>query len=74
MNLIDKYLGINEDSTEDAKKTLEAIIGALKKAEGKDATEMKTQADGTMEYFKKNGSFSPAQAKWIYNTSKALFK
>jgi hypothetical protein len=21
-----------------------------------------------------NGSFSPGQAKWIYNTSKALFK
>lgn len=74
-NLIDKYLGkVNEDSTEDAKKTLEAIIGSLKKAEGKDAKEMMAQAEGTMDFYKKNGSFTPDQAKWIYNTSKALFK
>jgi hypothetical protein len=78
-NLIDKYLGtgVNEDSTDDAKKTLQAIIGSLKKAgkdAGKDSQEMLTQAEGTMDYYKKNGSFSPGQAKWIYNTSKALFK
>lgn len=62
---------MNEDSTEDAKKTLSAIINALK--DDKDNDILK-QAKGTMESYKKNKGFSVEQAKWIYNTSKALFK
>jgi hypothetical protein len=32
------------------------------------------EKDSIMNYFKKEGSFSPKQADWIYKTSKALFK
>ena len=63
-----------EDSTEDAKKTLEAIIGTLKKSDGDESKDMLKMAQGMMDYYKDNKSFSPDQAKWIYNTSKALFK
>lgn len=67
---------IKENSTDDAKKSLEAIIGFLKKnkdidADGKDMLKM---GEGMMDYFDEKGSFSPGQAKWIFNTSKALFK
>lgn len=67
--------GILESSTDNAKGTLQAIIGTLKKfggdAKSKDMLKM---ANGIMDHFKKEGSFSPDQAKWIWNTSKALFK
>ena len=69
-----KYL--IETSTEEAKKTLEAIIGTLKKNENPDdkAKEMLKMANGIMDYYKKEKSFSPDQAKWIYNTSTSMFK
>lgn len=67
---------LKENATEDAKKTLTAIIGYLKKQKpGNDDTkEMLKMADGIMDYYKKEGSFSPKHAQWIYNTSKAIFK
>jgi predicted nucleic acid-binding Zn-ribbon protein len=65
---------MNESSTDDAKKTLTAIIGFLKKNQnGKDAKEMLKMANGMKDHVDKKGSFSPDQAKWIFNTSKALF-
>jgi len=65
-----------EGSTEDAKGALEAIIGSLKKNDNleKDGKEMLKMAQGIMDYYKKEKSFSPDQAKWIFNTSKSLFK
>lgn len=67
---------IKENSTDDAKKTLEAIIGFLEKAEDLDADgkDMLKMGKGMMDFFDENKSFSPGQAKWIFNTSKALFK
>jgi hypothetical protein len=77
-----KKKGLKESSTDDAKKTLTAIIGFLKKNQnGKDAKEMLKMANGMKDHVDKKGSFhvdkkgsfSPDQAKWIFNTSKALF-
>jgi hypothetical protein len=67
---------MNEDSTDDAKGTLQAIIGSLKKGDtkNKDTASMLKMANGIMDYYKKEKSFAPDQAKWIFNTSKALFK
>lgn len=64
---------LKENSTENAKKTLDAIIGTLNKSDSPDK-DMVKMANGIMDYYKKNGSFSPDQAKWIFNTSKAMFK
>ena len=70
---IDMYL--NENSTDNAKETLKAIIGTLKKREKNgDVKEMLKMANGIMDYFDKKKSFSPEQAKWIFKTSKVLFK
>lgn len=66
---------ITEGSTEDAKKTLDAILGFLKKQEkdlDDDGKEMLKMAQGFADHFAKEKSFSPAQAKWLFNTSKAL--
>jgi len=66
---------VDEGSTEDAKKSLDAILGALESGDKPDPkNEILKMARGLRDYFKKNGSFSPDQAKWIYNTSKAMFK
>lgn len=62
-----------ESSTDDAKGTLNAIIGTLEKSESDESKEMLKMAKGIMDYYNKNKSFSPDQAKWIYNTSKSLF-
>ncbi len=67
---VSKYIG--ENSTDDAKGALQAIIGTLKKGDGD--KEMLKMANGIMDYYKKEGSFAPKQAEWIANTSKALFK
>jgi hypothetical protein len=64
-------LGVNEDATEDAKKTLDAIIGATKEDEGGDIHKM---AVSMMKSYTKNKGFSKDQAQWIYKTSKMLFK
>lgn len=65
-----------ENSTDDAKKTLDAIIGFLEKQDSldDDGKEMLKMAKGMLKTFKENDSFSPKQASWIYKTSKALFK
>lgn len=64
-----------ENSTDDAEKSLKAIIGFLKDQDSldDDGKEMLKMAEGIMDFFKKNGSFSPGHASWIYKTSKALF-
>lgn len=81
--LIDEWkeASLNEGSTEDAKGTLDAIVGFInkRKSTGKGSAGDDVHAailkmgKGFQDHFKKEGSFSPAQAKWIYNTSKALF-
>jgi hypothetical protein len=53
---------------------LKAIIGTLKKSEGKDKNDMLDMANGIMDYYNKEKSFAPKQAEWIANTSKALFE
>jgi len=62
---------MTESSTEDAAKALEAILGSLKDDTKNDIYKM---GKGIMDYYKKNGSFSPDQASWIYKTSKGMFK
>ncbi len=59
-----------EGSTEKAKGTLDAIVGATKKKGG----DIYKMGVGMKKSFAKNKGFSPDQAKWIYNTSQALFK
>lgn len=65
-----------ENSTDDAKKSLDAIIGFLKDQDelDKSGKDMLKFGEGIADFFKENGSFSPKQAGWIFNTSKALFK
>lgn len=58
---------LNEDSTEDAKKTLQAIIASS-------SGDVKKMADGMMASYKKNKGFSKEQAQWIFKTSQAIFK
>ena len=72
MNFKEYY--IKESSTDKAKGTLEAIIGSLKNAKEGTSKEMLDMAKGIMDHFKKEGSFAPKQAQWIYNTSQSLFK
>ena len=75
MDILDKIdAALNEGSTEDAHGTLKAIIGTLKKSDGKDTADMLKMANGIMDYYNKEKSFAPKQAEWIFNTSKALFK
>lgn len=69
MNILD------EDDTQNALKTLKAIIGMFKDA-GKmkaDNNEIYKMAQGMMKSYEKNKGFSKDQANWIYKTSKALF-
>jgi len=61
---------MNEDATADAKKTLDAIIGATKD----DGGDVHKMAMGMKKSYEKNKGFSKDQANWIYKTSKALFK
>lgn len=62
-------------SAEAAFETLKAIIGTLRKqkldAKGKDMLKM---AQGIRDFYGKEKSFSPDQAKWIWKTSVAMFK
>ena len=63
---------LDEGSTEDAAGALKAIIGSLKK--GDKDNDMLKMANGIMDYYKKEKSFAPKHAQWIFNTSKSLFK
>jgi len=63
-----------ENSTDNAKKTLDVIIGTLEKSDSDSSKDMLKMAKGMLDYYDKEKSFSPDQAKWIYNTSKSLFK
>ena len=75
MNFSDFSTEVNEDSTEDAYNALKAIIGSLKnRGDSKEVKEMMKMANGIHDYYKKEKSFAPKQAEWIFNTSKALFK
>jgi len=67
---------VDENSTDDAAATAKAAIGQLEKREDLDAAgkEILTKLKGMMDYYKKEGSFSPAQAKAIYNISQGLKK
>ncbi len=68
--LKEQYM-LDEDSTEDAKKTVDAIAGATKKDKDGDIHKM---AQGMLKSFAKNKGFSKEQAQWIYKTSQMLFK
>lgn len=67
---------LNENSTDDANKTLDAIIGFLKKQDNPSDSgkEMLTMANGIKDFYNKEKSFAPKQAEWISSTSQALFK
>lgn len=67
--LKEQYM-LDEDSTEDALKTLKAIIGSTKDSGG----DINKMANGMMKSYKKNKGFSKDQAQWIYKTSKGIFK
>lgn len=76
-----KYL--NEDATEKAYKTLQAIISSLensiKKRKEKKSDVYKENGAYKMavdinKFYNKNKSFSKDQAQWIYKMSQALFK
>jgi hypothetical protein len=60
-----------EGATENALKSLQAILGMFKDKHDNDIYKM---GSGIMDYYKKEKSFSPDQAKWIWKTSVALFK
>jgi hypothetical protein len=62
---------LEENSTENAKKSLQAILGMFKGHEDNDIYKM---GKGIMDYYKKEGSFAPKHANWIWKTSVALFK
>lgn len=63
-----------EGSKEDALGALKAIVGFLNKQDKPDK-DMVKMAKGILDYTKKNdGSMTPDQARWVFNTSKALFK
>ena len=61
---------IDEDATANAKKTLDAIIGSTKDSGG----DVHKMAMGMKKSYEKNKGFSSDQAKWIWKTSKAMFK
>lgn len=61
---------LTEDATEDALKTLKAIIGSLKDDKKNEIYKM---AMSMKSNYEKNKGFSKDQASWIYNTSKSLF-
>lgn len=63
----------DEGSKEDALGSLKAIIGFLDKQD-KPNKSMVKMAKGIKDYTDKNdGSMSPDQARWVWQTSKALF-
>jgi hypothetical protein len=64
-------LPLEENSTENAKKSLQAILGMFK---GKHDHDIYKMGKGIMDYYKDKGSFAPGHAKWIWKTSVALFK
>lgn len=70
-----EWIRINEGSAEDAKGTLDAIVSTLSKNKDLDAKgkEMLKMGKGMQDHFKKEGSFSPDQASWIFKMSK-MFK
>ena len=71
--MIEKAIALGlfcEDATANAKGTLDAIISSTKK----DGGDINKMALGMKKSYEKNKGFSKDQAKWIYNTSKSMFK
>lgn len=71
---ITKYL--EEGSTENCLATLKANIKFYEKMEDKDdkAREVLDTMKGILDYYEKEGSFSPGQAKAVFNTSEGIKK
>jgi hypothetical protein len=71
---ITKYL--EEGSTENCLATLKANIEFYEKMEDKDdkAKEVLDTMKGILDYYEKEGSFSPGQAKAVFNTSTGIKK
>jgi len=71
-----KTVGVIEEkksSTDRARETLSAIMKATVKSDNKDAQEIWDMANDILQWYDENGSFTPGQAKWIYNTSQSFF-
>jgi len=71
-----KTVGVIEEkksSTDSARETLSAIMKATVKSDNKDAQEIWNMANDILQWYDENGSFTPDQAKWIYNTSQSFF-
>lgn len=64
---------LNEDSTDNAKATLKSIIGMIaKRLKADPDSKFNKDVDKMANSMNKQDSFSPDQAKWIYNTYKGL--
>jgi hypothetical protein len=72
-----EYLNqINEKSSaEEAKGALDAIVSTLSKNNDldKEGKEILKMAKGMQDYYKKEKSFSPDQARWIFKVSNGMF-
>lgn len=73
---IEKYVNEKSDSTENCLKTLKANIAFYEKMEDKDdkAKEVLDTMKGILSYYEKEESFSPDQAKAVFNTSQGIKK
>jgi hypothetical protein len=78
MNIVDKINKfMNEgESTENCLKTLKANIKFYDDMEDKDdkAKEVLETMKGILSYYEKEGSFSPDQAKAVFNVSSGIKK
>lgn len=74
IKIIDKYL--NENSTDDCLKTLKACIKFYEGQEELDdkGEEVLDTLKGILDYYNENKSFSPGQAKAVFNISKGIEK
>lgn len=73
---IEKYINEESDSTKNCLATLKANIKFYEKMEDKDnkAKEVLDTMKGILDHYEKEGSFSPAQAKAVFNTSEGIKK
>jgi transcriptional regulator len=76
VNKIDKYISEESESTKNCLKTLKANISFYEKMEDKDekAKEVLDTMKGILSHYEKEGSFSPEQAKAVFNTSEGIKK
>lgn len=73
---IEKYVNEESESTKNCLKTLKANIKFYEDMEDKDdkAKEVLDTMKGILSHYEKEGSFSPDQAKAVFNTSNGIKK